>query len=78
MVRCEIWARKNMVVHAPKVVHSATELVVHNPVGEVVHAEPSAAVVVHESKHGKYADAEKRKAYRREWMRIKRSSGGDS
>ena len=30
--------------------------------------------VVHESKHGKYADAEKRKAYRAEWYRQKRKA----
>ena len=41
----------------------------------VVHAPE---VVVHEvvhSRHGKYADLEKRKAYRREWARRKRAGG---
>ena len=34
----------------------------------VVHAEK----VVHASKHGRYADTEKRREYRREWMKRKR------
>ena len=50
---------------ANKVVR-ATPKVVHKPV-----------MVVHKSKHGVYADLEKRRAYRREWTR-KRRSGGNS
>ena len=46
-------------------------VVVHAPV--VVHAEP--AVVVH-TRHGKYADLEARRKYRREWMRLRRQSKG--
>ena len=58
----------NKVVHAtPRVVHKP-ELVVHIP-EKVVHAEK---VVVH-SKHGRYADLEKRRAYRREYMQKKRA-----
>ena len=49
------------VANAPKVVVHKEELVVHVP-EKVVH-----------SKHGKYADLEKRKAYRREYMRKKRA-----
>lgn len=59
--RCEVAARKRAmakVVHEPKcefsVVHGAET---------VVHAE-----VAGSSRHGKYADAEARKKYRREWM----------
>lgn len=45
--------------------------VVHAP-NEVVHTEPA---VVHASKHGVYADPEKRREYRRDWMRAKRAAG---
>ena len=56
----------NKVVRAtPRVVHEE-KAVVHKPV-----------MVVHKSKHGVYADLEKRRAYRREWMR-KRRSGENS
>ena len=51
--------REKIVHTTPLVVHKE-EVVVH----EVVH-----------TKHGKYADLEKRKAYRREWMRRKRAKG---
>ena len=44
----------------PVVVHKE-ELVVHGP-----------EMVVH-TKHGKYADLEKRKSYRKEWMRRRRA-----
>ena len=47
-----------VVVHAPKmVVHTA----------EVVHATDPG------SRHGKYADPEARKAYRKEWLRKRRA-----
>ena len=49
---------------ANKVVH-ATPRVVHKP-----------AMVVHKSKHGVYVDLEKRRAYRREWMRKRRLERG--
>ena len=49
---------------ANKVVH-ATPKVVHKPV-----------MVVHKSKHGVYADLEKRRAYRREWKRKRRLEKG--
>ena len=53
----------------------ASKLVVHGP-EKVVHTDGLAvhgdAVVVHKSKHGVYADIEKRKAYRRAWMAAKR------
>ena len=54
--------REKIVHIAPKVVHKLKE---------VVHEEK---VVVHKAstKHGVYADLEKRKAYRREWMRRRR------
>lgn len=39
--------------------------------GLVVHESPQ--LVVH-TKHGKYADLEARRAYRREWMRKKRAN----
>jgi hypothetical protein len=38
----------------------------------VVHAE--AAKVVHKTRRGCYADADKRRTYRREWMRKKRAA----
>jgi len=40
----------------------------------VVHAEDTVVHKVVHSKHGKYADLEKRRAYRREWMRKRRKS----
>jgi hypothetical protein len=49
------------------------DLVVHEP-PMVVHNEP---VVVHKvvhSRHGRYADPQARKAYRRDWMRAKRAT----
>lgn len=50
--------------------HHFGDVVVHKP-EKVVHAKP---VVVHkESKHGRYADAEKRRQYRRGWMKRKRA-----
>jgi hypothetical protein len=67
MVRCEVWARQQA-----RVVHEETT-VVHAP-SEVVHAEPDASAAPAETKHGKYADPEKRKAYRREWMKAKRAA----
>jgi len=66
-MRCEMARRLEQ-----KVVHTPSHVVVHAE--KVVHI-PS-ALVVHTSKHGKYADAEKRKAYRREWMRKKRANAG--
>jgi hypothetical protein len=39
-------------------------------VNAVVNTKP---VVVNESRHGKYADIDKRAAYQREWMRAKRA-----
>ena len=57
---------REKVVHiAPKIVHKE-ELVVHEP-----------EAVVH-TKHGKYADLEKRKSYRKEWMRKRRAEKTDS
>lgn len=55
--RCEVAARKR----ANAVVHE----VVHAP-SVVVHAE-AAKVTQPETRHGKYADAEARRLYRREW-----------
>lgn len=48
-------------------VTNSPALVVH----EVVHIDN---VVVHKSKHGKYADKEKRREYRRNWMKGKRAN----
>ena len=64
---------QEMIVHPPiSVVHKG-EKIVHRPetvVHAVVHSDKE---VVH-TKHGVYADLEKRKAYRREWMRKRRKS----
>lgn len=49
-----------LVVHKPAVVVHSPELVVHNGSSQ--------------NRHGKYADAEARRAYRREWMRRKRAA----
>lgn len=57
MLRCDVFRRQQ----AALVVHSS------------VQPAEIAPAVVHASRHGKYADAEKRKAYRREWMRAKRA-----
>ena len=62
--------REKIVHVAPKVVHKE-EKIVHSPetvVHAVVHSDKE---VVH-TKHGKYADLDKRKSYRREWMRKRR------
>lgn len=60
--------------HAPLYIcdERRAAMVVHTPekvVHTVVHTERPT------SRHGKYADLEKRKAYRREWMRRKRGWG---
>lgn len=62
---------KDVVVHAPKVVVHKPVLVVHNE-EKVVHAGSSQKDG--SSRHGVYADAEKRKAYRREWMKKRRAT----
>ena len=58
--RTQQWMHDKHVVHKPP-------LVVHKPV--VVHQ----AINAGSSRHGKYADPEKRKAYRKEWMRKSRA-----
>lgn len=60
--RCgkDYWANQAWLHETCKVVHSAV----------VVHKEER----IGSSRHGKYADAEKRKTYRREWMRKRRAS----
>jgi hypothetical protein len=57
--------------HAPLYIcdERRAAMVVHTP-EKVVH-KPRAG----SSRHGKYADLEKRKAYRREWMRRRRGWG---
>ena len=45
------------------------------PVNKVVHGVVHMDnVVVHKSKHGQYADKEKRREYRRNWMKGKRAN----
>jgi hypothetical protein len=61
--RCEVAARKR-VVHAPMVVHAEGPRVVHGPRG----GEKG-------TRHGKYADPEARRKYRREWMVRARREG---
>jgi hypothetical protein len=50
-------------------VHNCTPMVVHAPIGS--------SLVVHagSSRHGQYADPEKRRAYRAQWARNKRAEG---
>jgi hypothetical protein len=46
-----------------------------NKEGVVVHKVVQVVVQDGSSRHGKYADAEKRKAYRREWMKAHKARG---
>lgn len=62
--RCEVAARKR----AGAVVHE----VVHAP-AVVVHAEAAKVIQPQSTRHGKYADAEARRLYRRDWMARKRA-----
>jgi len=48
--------------------HFAKKALAIVDVAAVVHEQPSS------SRHGKYADPEARKAYRREWMRKRRAT----
>lgn len=74
MVRCEVAARQRqrdeVVVHKPLVVHKKPE-VVHIKAEVVVHKPDDEAA---ESRHGKYADIDARRRYRREWMAAKRAA----
>ena len=64
-------AAEQLVVHGISNVPKDWEVVVHNEPAIFTSVE----LVVHEeSRHGVYKDAEKRKAYKSEWMRKRRSA----
>jgi hypothetical protein len=66
--RAKFDAAKAMVVHEPELVVHKEELVVHSG-----SSQPEVVVHAGSSRHGVYLDVEKRKVYRREWMRMRRA-----
>ena len=65
------WQADGVVVNTPElVVNTAPDVVVNT---QMVVNTPRAVVVNTASRHGKYADLDRRKAYQLAWMRTKRA-----